>query len=164
MNVSENDRSAVMVRGLAKQFQLKQKAPGLAGSLRAMWKPEMKEITAVSGVEFTLEEGELLAFIGPNGAGKSTTIKMLTGILFPSAGEATVLGYTPWKDRRQPGIPHWLCFWAKAAALVPPATGGYLSPLCAHLRAGHACLPENDVISWWTLSRLSICCKPRCAS
>ncbi len=101
MNVSENGRSAVMVRGLAKQFQLKQKAPGLAGSLRAMWKPEMKEITAVSGVEFTLEEGELLAFIGPNGAGKSTTIKMLTGILFPSAGEATVLGFTPWKDRRR---------------------------------------------------------------
>lgn len=96
-----NGRSAVMVRGLAKQFQLKQKAPGLAGSLRAVWKPEMKEVTAVSDVNFTLEEGELLAFIGPNGAGKSTTIKMLTGILYPSAGEASVLGYTPWKERRK---------------------------------------------------------------
>ncbi|MCA9959984.1 MAG: ATP-binding cassette domain-containing protein, partial [Anaerolineales bacterium] len=47
------------------------------------------------------EEGELLAFIGPNGAGKSTTIKMLTGILYPSSGEASVLGYTPWRERRK---------------------------------------------------------------
>lgn len=93
--------SVVTVTGLAKTFALKQKAPGLAGSWRALWKPEMKQVTAVSNVSFTLEAGELLAFIGPNGAGKSTTIKMLTGILFPSGGQASVLGYTPWKERRQ---------------------------------------------------------------
>lgn len=96
-----NGRLAITVSGLEKRFTLKQKAPGLAGSLRAVWKPEMREVTAVSDINFTLEEGELLAFIGPNGAGKSTTIKMLTGILFPSGGEASVLGLTPWKDRRK---------------------------------------------------------------
>jgi ABC-2 type transport system ATP-binding protein len=61
----------------------------------------VKEVTAVSDISFSLHEGEILAFIGPNGAGKSTTIKMLTGILYPSGGEATVLGYVPWKDRRR---------------------------------------------------------------
>ena len=48
-----------------------------------------------------MDSGELLGFIGPNGAGKSTTIKILTGILFPGSGEVTVLGYVPWKQRRQ---------------------------------------------------------------
>jgi ABC-2 type transport system ATP-binding protein len=94
---------AVDVRGLAKTFQLKRKAPGLRGSVRALWKPEMEVVTAVSDITFSLPEGEILAFIGPNGAGKSTTIKMLTGILHPSEGQASVLGYTPWKDRRQLG-------------------------------------------------------------
>lgn len=91
------------VRGLAKTFQLKQKAPGLRGSIEAIWKPQMQEVTAVSPIDFSLNRGEMLAFIGPNGAGKSTTIKMLTGILYPSGGQASVLGYTPWQDRRQLG-------------------------------------------------------------
>ncbi len=91
----------VSVSGLAKTFKVKQKAPGLRGSVQALWRAEEKEVTAVADIAFSLEKGEMLAFIGPNGAGKSTTIKMLTGILFPSDGQASVLGYTPWKDRRQ---------------------------------------------------------------
>jgi viologen exporter family transport system ATP-binding protein len=58
-------------------------------------------VEAVAGISFTVEEGERLAYIGPNGAGKSTSIKMLTGILHPSSGEATVLGIVPWKRRRE---------------------------------------------------------------
>ncbi len=94
---------AVRVDGLAKNFQVKQKAAGLRGSVRALWKPTRTEVQAVFDVSFVLEEGEILAFIGPNGAGKSTTIKMLTGILHPTNGNATVLGYTPWRDRRKLG-------------------------------------------------------------
>lgn len=90
----------VEVNGLAKRFEVKQKAAGLRGSFQSLWKPITHEITAVSDISFTLPEGEMLAFIGPNGAGKSTTIKMLTGILHPSAGQASILGYTPWRDRR----------------------------------------------------------------
>ncbi len=96
--------TAVTVSGLEKTFQVKQKAPGLRGSWQAVWQPTVKEVTAVADINFTLEEGEVLAFIGPNGAGKSTTIKMLTGILFPSGGQASVLGYTPWQDRRHLGF------------------------------------------------------------
>lgn len=60
---------------------------------------ESYEVVSVDGVSFSVPEGQAVAFIGPNGAGKSTTIRMLTGILTPTAGTATVLGYNPWKDR-----------------------------------------------------------------
>ena len=57
-------------------------------------------VEAVAGISFAVERGERLAYIGPNGAGKSTSIKMLTGILYPTSGEAEVLGIVPWKQRR----------------------------------------------------------------
>lgn len=104
MKRERNHAGAVVeVCGLAKTFSVKQKAPGLRGSWQSLWQPATNDVTAVADISFSLQEGEMLAFIGPNGAGKSTTIKMLTGILFPSAGQATVLGYTPWKERRQLG-------------------------------------------------------------
>ena len=92
---------AIEVKGLTKTFKVKQKEKGLAGSLKVMFKPNYKEVKAVKGISFDVEEGEVLAFIGPNGAGKSTTIKMLTGILYPDAGDISVLGYTPSKDRKK---------------------------------------------------------------
>ena len=59
------------------------------------------EVVAVDGITLNIPAGESVAFIGPNGAGKSTTIKMLTGILTPTGGQAKVLGFTPWKERTQ---------------------------------------------------------------
>ncbi len=95
------NETVVLVNGLAKMFRVKQKAAELHGSLRALWRTEEKEITAVADIPFSIQKGEILAFIGPNGAGKSTTIKMLTGILYPSSGQASVLGFTSWQQRRQ---------------------------------------------------------------
>ena len=92
---------AILVHHLAKTFTARHKAPGLRGSLRALVKPELHLVEAVRGLSFEMDDGELLGFIGPNGAGKSTTIKMLTGILYPTSGEAEVLGLCPWKKRRQ---------------------------------------------------------------
>src|SRR5512138_3517174 len=91
---------AIEVTNLQKIFQTKSKAAGVSGSMRALVKPEYSSVEAVRGLSFQMEPGELLGFIGPNGAGKSTTIKILTGILHPSGGEAKVLGYVPWKDRQ----------------------------------------------------------------
>ena len=92
---------SILVRNLSKTFSAKQKAAGLRGSLRALVKPETRTVEAVRSLSFEMEPGELLGFIGPNGAGKSTTIKMLTGILYPTSGEAEVLGLCPWEKRRQ---------------------------------------------------------------
>ncbi|HUG33584.1 MAG TPA: ATP-binding cassette domain-containing protein, partial [Anaerolineales bacterium] len=92
---------ALEVSNLQKTFQTKRKAAGMRGSLRALVKPEYNTVEAVRGLSFQMEAGELLGFIGPNGAGKSTTIKILTGILHPTGGEAKVLGFVPWKDRQK---------------------------------------------------------------
>ncbi len=91
--------AAISVHDLTKQFTATVRAPGLSGGLRTLVRPERRTITAVESIAFTIEPGELVAFIGPNGAGKSTTIKMLTGILHPSSGDASVLGLTPWRER-----------------------------------------------------------------
>ncbi len=91
----------VHVRGLRKTFITRRKAPGLRGSLRALLRPERQTVEAVQDISFDVGEGEVLGFIGPNGAGKSTTIKILTGILHPTEGQAEVLGFVPWRQRRQ---------------------------------------------------------------
>lgn len=93
--------AAIEVQDLRKTFTVKHKAAGLGGSLRALWRPRLGVVDAVRGLSFRMEEGELLGFIGPNGAGKSSTIKMLTGILHPTSGQARVLGFVPWTERRK---------------------------------------------------------------
>ncbi|MFB9276046.1 ABC transporter ATP-binding protein [Cohnella cellulosilytica] len=92
---------ALRTRGLGKTFRVKRKEAGLSGSFRSLWKPNWETKEAVRGIDLSVREGETVAFLGPNGAGKSTTIKMLTGILHPSYGEAEVLGLTPWKERER---------------------------------------------------------------
>ena len=91
--------AAIAVEKLARSFQTTIRPSGFGGTLRSLLRPERRAVEAVRGVSFTIEAGERVSFIGPNGAGKSTTIKMLSGILHPSAGTATVLGLTPWKQR-----------------------------------------------------------------
>ena len=91
----------VSVKGLRKSFRSKLKEEGMKGSLKSIFHPEYQEVEALQGIDLSVERGEVLAFIGPNGAGKSTTIKILTGILHPSAGQATVLGYVPWQERKK---------------------------------------------------------------
>lgn len=91
----------IQVEGLTKTFKARERAAGLRGSLSSFVAPKYRERQAVKPTSFTLDAGEVLAFIGPNGAGKSTTIKMLTGILYPSGGRASVLGLVPWEQRRR---------------------------------------------------------------
>jgi ABC-2 type transport system ATP-binding protein len=91
----------IRIESLNKTFQVKKKQAGLGASFKGLIKPVYEEKLAVNDINFTVEQGELLAFLGPNGAGKSTTIKMLTGILHPSSGSAEVLGYSPWNQRKK---------------------------------------------------------------
>jgi len=92
---------AIEVEGVTKTFRTKRKGEGFAAGVRGLFRPEYVLKTAVEPIRFDVERGEMLAFLGPNGAGKSTTIKMLTGILHPSGGRASVLGLTPWKERQK---------------------------------------------------------------
>jgi ABC-2 type transport system ATP-binding protein len=94
-------QSIIEVENLSKTFQIKQKQSGFFGGIRALWRPNYKTVKAVDNISFSVNEGELVAFIGPNGAGKSTTIKMLTGILFPSSGVINVFGFNPSRQRQK---------------------------------------------------------------
>src|SRR5437870_3539852 len=91
----------IEVRGLTRVFRTYKKQPGLAGAVRGLFHRQYEEIAAANNVSFELSEGELVGFLGPNGAGKTTTLKMLAGLLHPTRGSATVLGYVPWQRRNQ---------------------------------------------------------------
>lgn len=88
----------IEVNNLRKQFITKRKATKPNGK-KYLFKKDKIVKNAVDGISFSVEEGEALAFIGPNGAGKSTTIKMLTGILYPTSGDIKVLDMNPSKER-----------------------------------------------------------------
>lgn len=87
--------------GLRKSFHVAQKGTGAVGAIRSLFPGNTREVPAVRDVTFTIARGEMVGVLGPNGAGKSTTVKMLTGILWPDGGEATVLGMVPWRRRRE---------------------------------------------------------------
>ncbi len=89
----------LVVKNLTKHYTQLKRRPGLFGALTNLLFPQYRIIPAVEQVSFTLEAGEIVGYLGPNGAGKSTTIKMLTGLLVPTSGEALVNGYIPWKER-----------------------------------------------------------------
>ncbi len=91
---------SIAVSNLSKKFSFPVKNSS-AGWIKNLFAPEIREIKAVDDISFSVKSGERVAFIGPNGAGKSTTIKMLTGILFPTSGKASVLGLDPSKDRKK---------------------------------------------------------------
>jgi len=89
--------SVIEVNGLSKSFRSYKKDPGFAGSLKGLFRRRYESLHAVQDIRFAVEEGELVGFLGPNGAGKTTTLKMLAGLLYPTTGSASVLGYVPWE-------------------------------------------------------------------
>jgi ABC-2 type transport system ATP-binding protein len=92
--------AVVTVQDLRKQYRFAKPRSGVLGSIGGAFLPEYRLIDAVGGVSFEIAEGERVAIIGPNGAGKSTTLKMLSGILEPTGGDARVFGLTPWRERK----------------------------------------------------------------
>ncbi len=87
----------IQVERLSKTYRVPVREPGLRASVKALFKREYTEVEAVRAISFNIQPGEMVGFIGPNGAGKTTTLKMLSGLLHPSAGEASVAGFQPWK-------------------------------------------------------------------
>jgi ABC-2 type transport system ATP-binding protein len=82
---------------LSKSYRVYQKKEGLGASIRGLFHRDIRTVEAVRGVDLAVEPGEFVAFLGPNGAGKTTTLKLLSGVLTPTSGTASVMGYVPWK-------------------------------------------------------------------
>src|SRR3989339_1077076 len=91
--------TTIQVSSLMKTFNIYRKQPGIMGSLGSLIKRSYTTFTAVNDISFSIEEGELVGFIGPNGAGKTSTLKILSGLLSPSAGFTSVLGFGPWERK-----------------------------------------------------------------
>ncbi|MEE2844411.1 MAG: ATP-binding cassette domain-containing protein [Planctomycetota bacterium] len=89
--------SIIKIKGLEKTYQVYRKKEGLRSSLRGLFKREYKQVKAVQGIDLQIEQGEFVAFLGPNGAGKTTTLKLLSGVIHPTSGTATVMGHIPWQ-------------------------------------------------------------------
>lgn len=83
------------VRGLTKHYQVHRRDPGLGAALKSIFRRRYDTVRAVDGIEFSVREGERVGFLGPNGAGKTTTLKMLSGLLHPTAGDVRVAGHVP---------------------------------------------------------------------
>jgi ABC-2 type transport system ATP-binding protein len=88
---------AISVRDLHKTYVVSQRESGVIAALQSLFHRQTEEIPAVAGISFELAAGEIVGFLGPNGAGKTTTLKMLSGLLHPTKGEATVIGHVPWR-------------------------------------------------------------------
>lgn len=93
--------SVIRVEQLCKSYRIKRKKAGFWGSVSSLLVPDAYDKHALESISFEVKQQERVAFIGPNGAGKSTTIKILSGILHPSSGFGSVLGFCPWKDRQK---------------------------------------------------------------
>ncbi len=89
----------ISVQALRKDFRYPRQGKGVAAAVRGVFAPDYQTVHAVDGISLQIGEAERVAIIGPNGAGKSTTLKMLSGVLEPSGGTATVFGLTPWRQR-----------------------------------------------------------------
>ena len=88
---------AIEAKHLGRNYQVVDKKAGLFAAMKGLWSRPSRTVQAVRDVSFRIEPGEMVAFLGPNGAGKTTTLKMLAGLIYPSSGTATVLGFLPWE-------------------------------------------------------------------
>ena len=89
----------IHLRGIKKTFRVARRGGGMRAAARALFSREYDYIHALDDLSFDVNDGEMVGYIGPNGAGKSSTIKVMSGILTPDAGECVIDGLTPWRDR-----------------------------------------------------------------
>ncbi len=129
----------ITVKNLTRSYKSHKRGQGFSAAIKSIFKRETVISDAVKGINFSIDEGELVGFVGPNGAGKSTTIKMLTGILYPTSGEVKVLEFNPWDDRKNYVCNIGVVLGQKSQLWwdLPPIDSFYLMK-------GIYAIPEND--------------------
>ena len=95
-----NQHPVIQLDELSKVYRVNEREAGLVAAMRSFVKRKTRDVQAVDEISFSVDEGEIVGFLGPNGAGKTTTLKMLSGLLHPTGGRASVLGYRPWERNR----------------------------------------------------------------
>ena len=91
---------AIEVTELSKTYVVPEREAGLSAALKSLIHRKTRDVKAVDEITFSVDEGEIVGFLGPNGAGKTTSLKMLSGLLYPTSGDTTVLGHTPSRRHR----------------------------------------------------------------
>lgn len=91
----------IEIKDLVKTYKVYQKKEGLLASISGLFHREYKEVNAVAGIDLEVDQGEFVAFLGPNGAGKTTTLKLLSGVINPTSGTCSVMGFTPWQRENE---------------------------------------------------------------
>jgi len=123
------DEMFINVENLVKIYKSYQRGNTFREALKSLVVRKPLYIHALKGVSFQIGQGELVGFLGPNGAGKSTTLKILTGILYPTSGRVEIMGYTPWKDRKKYVAKIGAVFGQKSQLVwdIPPIDAFYLN-------------------------------------
>ncbi|MBN1412905.1 MAG: ATP-binding cassette domain-containing protein [Spirochaetales bacterium] len=125
----KEDTISIVVNNLKKTFITYTRGHTFRDAVKSLFKRQKMVVEALKGITFLVEQGELTGFLGPNGAGKSTTLKILTGVLFPTGGDASVLGYIPWKHRKK-YVSHIGAVFGQKSQLIwdiPPLDSFYLN-------------------------------------
>ncbi|RJQ19345.1 ATP-binding cassette domain-containing protein [Candidatus Woesearchaeota archaeon] len=120
---------AITVKKLRRVYKGHERKEGFVAAIKSLVARKKVISEALKGINFTINQGEIVGFVGPNGAGKSTTIKILSGVLYPSEGDVRVLGYTPWLERRK-YVKHIGAVFGQKSQLwwdLPPADSFQLS-------------------------------------
>lgn len=146
----------IHVSDLKKTFTTYERGGTFREALLSLFIRKKKSIDALKGISFDIEEGELIGFLGPNGAGKSTTIKILTGILFPTSGNVDIMGFIPWKNRKKYVENIGAVFGQKSQLLwdIPPLDAFYLNQSIYRIPSNEFKKTVNDMVEMLDLKDL----------
>jgi len=119
----------INVKDLRKDYKTYERGSSFKETVKSLFNRKAIIVEALKGISFSLQEGELTALLGPNGAGKSTTLKILTGVLYPTSGKVRVLGYIPWVDRKKYVANIGAVFGQKSQLIwdIPPIDSFYMN-------------------------------------